>query len=69
MNGHLAADAELYLKRVHADEVPGVEERLVVIRGRHEPIVRVLRGTSVHEKMSEQAGRHGSSFKQRTAGG
>lgn len=42
VNGHLAADAELNLERVHADEVPGVEECLVLVGGSHEPIVRIL---------------------------
>ncbi len=51
VNGHLAADAELYLERVHADEVPGVEERLVFVRGGHEPVVRVLRGRGLRKDL------------------
>lgn len=39
---HLAADPQLNLERVHANEVPRVEEGLVLIRGGHEPIVSVL---------------------------
>lgn len=46
VNGHLAADAKLYLERVHADEVPTVEKRLVVIRRGHKPVVRILRKPS-----------------------
>ena len=42
VNSHLAADAKLNLERVHADEVPRVEERLVLLRRGHKPIVRIL---------------------------
>lgn len=46
MDLHLTADPKLDFERVHANEVPSVEERLVFIGRRHKPIVRVLSNTS-----------------------
>lgn len=59
VNGHLTADAELNLERVHADKVPGVEERLVLVSGSHEPIVRILRKTPGGKRSCVNKGRPG----------
>ena len=42
VDSHLVVDAELNLQRVHANEIPRVEERLVFFRWSHEPVVRIL---------------------------